>query len=1350
MELPPFDYTLHEENCGIEWKNWHRSFEWYLKANRIVDDDDKFVKLMHLAGRKVQEIFDTLPAPSNVIDIPRGPLATGFVPQLTEYELALEKLNEFFEPKKNSTYERHVFRQIQQEQDEKIGIFAMKLRTQAERCEFGDTLNDNIKDQIIAKCASTKLRRDLLKLGDAKLDVVLKTANIFESVEAQSKTLSHGETKQMSTGDNVNKIDSRASFRQNQVKDKQNECTRCGYNGHRAQDDKCPAKGKLCNKCGGKDHFSRKCRSKKRARPFNNKSSQDNVDFRANTKSEFSEIPMKKTKSDENETVKLVNAYDSNVKDEYIFCITSGKSDNEIGCKVGGVPINVVIDSGSKYNIMGHKTWEYLKEKKIVVSKQRKDADHEFKAYGGHPLTVVGVFETKIETAYKNCVADFYVLQDYGKVLIGYKTGIPLGIMKIGENVNAIQQNGPLSKIKGFIVDIPIREDVKPVAQPYRRVPVPLEEAVDKKIDELLEQGIIEKVHEPSKWISPLVPVPKNGDVRLCVDMRRANEAVERENHPLPTMEDFLPHIGKGKVFTKLDVKSAYHQVEISESSRPITTFITKKGLFRYTRLMFGIACAPELFQKIMEQILAGCEGCLNYMDDIIVYGETIDQLNERVKEVLNKLNEYNVVLNQEKCIFAAKELVFLGHKLTANGIMPTQDKVSAVKNFRKPSSAEEVRSFLGLMNFVGKFIPNLAEITDPLRLLIKKDEKFVWQLVQQEAFDKLKECLTGDLVLGYYNVKNRTQVYADAGPVALGAVLIQFNRLEVPRVIAYASKSLSETEKRYCQTEKEALALVWSVERFHFYLFGRTFELITDHKALETIFSTKSKPCARIERWVLRMQSYLYKVIYKPGKNNIADPLSRLVVTDNPEPCFDYATEKYVNHIVSLAVPTAIKLDEIIMASESDQVLQEVKIGLTENSWSERATVYKHFETELCFSGSILLRGNRIVMPESLRARTIELAHEGHPGITVMKRRLRTKVWWPKIDIEAENFVKKCHGCTMVSAPPPPEPLKRKMLPTEPWKDIALDFLGPLPSGHNLLVVVDYYSRFFEIDIMTKITAVETIKRLRVIFARFGRPNTITLDNGTQLSSLELKTFCDEHGIYLNHSAPYWPQENGEVERQNRSILKRLIISQNTHKEWQKELQDFLLMYRATPHSTTMKTPSEMMFGRTINDKLPQINDKLAMVLDEETRDRDKISKQKGKQYADGKRHAKENTIAIGDLVWLKNIIKTNKLMAPFEPVTFKVIGRSGSELLVENPETKARYRRNVAHVILAPSHDEKKVEAEQESTADQEEAEPAQQHNPGNTKSNAYHGRITRKRAALDDGKGNDDEEPPAHKRA
>lgn len=630
----------------------------------------------------------------------------------------------------------------------------------------------------------------------------------------------------------------------------------------------------------------------------------------------------------------------------------------------------------------------------------------------------------------------------------------------------------------------------------------------------------------------------------------------------------------------------------------------------------------------------------LLYIDDIIVYGSTKEEHDDRLKKVTDTLKENHVELNYEKCIFGVSEIMFLGHKLTRKGIYPDGDKLETIKNFREPKTMEETRSFLGLVDYVAKFLPDLATATEPLRKLTRKNEKFEWKSPQETAFRNIKNMMSKSTFLGYFNIRDKTQVIADASPVGLGAVLIQING-NGPRVISFASKSLSDVEKRYAQTEKEALALVWSVERFHYYLFGREFDLITDHKPLEVIFGPRSKPCARIERWVLRLQSYAYRVIYKPGKSNIADPLSRLVVY-KPSDQQGSNIEQYINMIVSMAAPTAVRLDEIEKASAASDEIKAVKKGIYSNKWDETAMPFKIFGNELCFSGNILLRGTRIVVPEELRERVIAAAHEGHPGICVMKRRLRTKVWWPKIDQQAEKCVQKCHGCTLVSAPSAPEPLRRTTLPSEAWQHLAIDFLGPLPSGHNLLVLVDYFSRYIEIEIMKIIDSTETIRRLRKIFARFGLPLSITADNGRQFISDEFKSYCRVNNIKLINTIPYWPQQNGEVERQNRSILKRLTISQNTGGSWMDDLQEYLLMYRATPHSTTLRTPSEMLFGRNIRDKIPEIHQPLE--TDEGVKDRDREKKEKERVYADKRRGARETSIEVGDEVLAKRQTNANK----------------------------------------------------------------------------------------------------------
>ena len=821
-------------------------------------------------------------------------------------------------------------------------------------------------------------------------------------------------------------------------------------------------------------------------------------------------------------------------------------------------------------------------------------------------------------------------------------------------------------------------------------------------MDELEEMGIIEKVNEPSPWISAMVVDGANREeIRLCIDLRQANKAVIRERHPLPTMECFLPKIGKSIIFSRLDLCKAFHQLLLSEKSRYITTFITSRGLYRYTRLMFGISCAPEIFQKTFERILLGCEGVINFIDDILIYAPSKEVHDIRLDAVLKRLKEYNVTLNDKKCVYGVPELEYLGFNLSGRGLDISVSKLEAIKAVRPPKDSAEVRSFLGLVQYIAKFIPNMSTVNEPLRRLLKKGAFFVWSEEQQQAFDKLKHILMDKKTLGYYNSKNKTRVIADASPVGLGAVLVQLDGSEY-RIICYASKSLSNQERRYAQTEKEALALVWAVEKFHMYLYGITFELITDHRPLEVLFGPNSRPCARIERWVLRMQSYSYVVIYQPGKSNIADPLSRMCVESRAaDESFDEATEIYVQYVANSARPIAISMRKLEEESEKDEEILAVKNAIESGIWPEGLRRYKLIENELCFSDNILLRGTRVVIPQSLQEHTLQLAHEGHPGIVAMKQRLRSKVWWYGVDKMAENTVKKCMGCLLDSRPDPPVPMKRRDLPKGPWTDLAIDYLGPLPGGEYILVVVDYYSRYVVAVVMKEITSKSTIRELCKIFSLFGNPITITADNGRQFVSNEFSGYCKTEGIILNTTIPYWPQQNGEVERQNRSLLKRIRISHAEGSDWEEEMDRYLMMYRSILHSTTGKSPSELMFGRNIRDKLPSWEKRFE---DEEMRDRDREQKDKGKERADRKRRAKMSEVRTGDTVLMKRTKKTNKLDMNFEPEKFKVLSRSDGDTTLRG-ESGRMFRRNVADLKVVPLDSERNVEESNSEREDEDE---------------------------------------------
>lgn len=363
----------------------------------------------------------------------------------------------------------------------------------------------------------------------------------------------------------------------------------------------------------------------------------------------------------------------------------------------------------------------------------------------------------------------------------------------------------------------------------------------------------------------------------------------------------------------------------------------------------------------------------------------------------------------------------------------------------------------------------------------------------------------------------------------------------------------------------------------------------MTDCKALEYLFTHRSRPCARIERWVLRLQAFDYQVVHIPGERNLADVLSRLSTL--PVFPFDPAEELMIRNIaMSAATAAALKWEDIAEKSRTDPEIQLVLKCLDEDNAKELPLAFRIVANELCRFGDILLRVDRIVVPELLRDQVLRIAHEGHIGVRMMKLHLRGVVWWPKMDFAVEAFIKKCRGCILVAAPEPPEPMVRKDIPNGPWEDIAIDFLGPLPNGQTLLVAVDYYSRYIEVCDMKQISAKETIDQLSTIFSRFGIPLSLRADNGPQLNSSceEFKAFCEELGIKLVNTIPYWPQQNGEVERQNRSILKRLRIAQELGHDWKKILSQYILTYHATIHPTTGRSPSELMFGRRIRSKLP------------------------------------------------------------------------------------------------------------------------------------------------------------------
>ncbi|XP_062712180.1 uncharacterized protein LOC134289752 [Aedes albopictus] len=562
-----FQTSVESSQLPVAWSKWKRDLESYFEAENIVSQYQRKAKLLYLGGPDLRDIFDNLPDVDNVPHVLVDP---------PYYDTAISKLDAHFEPFRRRTYERHQFRQIAQKPTERFSDFVLRLRTQVKRCEYSQP-DEMVVDQIVEKCTSNKLRQKLLK-RDMFLDEVEALGTSLEESERQLKEFNrvphesinrlsfrnqnHGHPSSFSNRQGVPKIpyqwtNNRYSYSRGGLNQSRSEpvCFACGKKGHVKGAEGCPASRAQCLKCRGFGHFARQCLK----RPNND---------------QRGPVPVKR--------IRAVHEKDEQNKDDdgYIF-YAMGR--NTFMFQIGDVEVPMVIDSGAAANIISITVWEEMKRLGAKVSNMSTMVDKDFTSYAStKPMEILGSFTATVQGGGRRTEATFYVAKKGQQCLLGDQTAKELSVLKVGFDVGNVEQQQEFTKFKGVVVEIPIDEEVQPVQQPYRRVPFALEEKVEEKLRMMLAQGIIERVRGPSRWVSPMVPVLKDsGEIRLCIDMRRANQAIIRETHPLPTVEELLGSVSGATVFSKLDVKDAYHQLEISEKSRTITTFITKSGLFR-------------------------------------------------------------------------------------------------------------------------------------------------------------------------------------------------------------------------------------------------------------------------------------------------------------------------------------------------------------------------------------------------------------------------------------------------------------------------------------------------------------------------------------------------------------------------------------------------------------------------------------------------------------------------------------------------------------------------------------------------------------------------------------------------
>ncbi|UYV78935.1 hypothetical protein LAZ67_17000317, partial [Cordylochernes scorpioides] len=718
-------------------------------------------------------------------------------------------------------------------------------------------------------------------------------------------------------------------------------------------------------------------------------------------------------------------------------------------------------------------------------------------------------------------------------------------------------------------------EGAKPIKHKPYRVSAKEREIIKEQIDEMLRDGIIRPSSSP--WSFPVILVKKrDGKYRFCVDYRKLNDVTVKDVYPIPRIDEVLDTLQGSKYFSAIDLKSGYWQVEVEEKDKEKTAFTTAHGLYEFNVMPFGLCNAPATFERNMENMLGNLRWqiCLCYLDDVIIYSSDFSTHLKRIEAVLKCFREANLKLNNKKCQFAFEELEILGHITNQHGIKPAEQNIKAIRDFPRPKKIKEVQSFLGMCSYYRKFIKGFSKIADPLTSLIKKNVPFTWTENQEKAFQTLKVALINPPILGHFDPNAITYIHTDASNIGLGATLVQkFGDKE--KVISYLSRTLSKPEQNYSTTEKECLAVVWSMSKLRPYLYGRHFKIVTDHHALCWLKNLKD-PTGRLARWALKIQEYNFEIIHKSGKKHLdADGLSRGPLPENE---WDEDYERlFLNQIID-------EKDDFIENIKEN--LSGNKRSITQNFKEENGCLYKKNPNP---EGRAWL----LVVPKKRRKEVMSEYHNhmlnGHLGVARTTYRLKNKYYWPSMLRDVSEFVKTCHLCqSRKGSNHLPSGLLQPIPPANyPFERIGIDFVGPLPSTKRrrkwIIVLTDYYTKYAE----TKAVSEATVKEVSTfliehIILRHGAPRFLISDRGSQFTSNLMKEVMKMCKVKHCFTTSYHPQTNGLTERLNRTLINMISMYVNTdQKNWDEILPFITHAYNTTIQETTGYSPFFLLFGR-------------------------------------------------------------------------------------------------------------------------------------------------------------------------
>ena len=744
----------------------------------------------------------------------------------------------------------------------------------------------------------------------------------------------------------------------------------------------------------------------------------------------------------------------------------------------------------------------------------------------------------------------------------------------------------PPQPMKGqdMTIELDTSREIRPKkVHTCKKLPIHWEVEAQKLIDQLVSDGVIEKVtEETSDWVSPAFFVPKSGNkLRLVTDFTHLNKYVKRPVHPFPSATEIVQRIPKGaKFFAKLDALQGYHQVPLAPESRHLTTFLLPMGKFRYKRGPMGLRSTNDVYCAKSDKTIEDVEDAQKIVDDILLPACTEDVLLSQIRQVLTNCRRFNVAISLKK-LEVGTNINFAGFSLSPAGLLPDSDKIKALSDFPMPSNLTNLRSFLGLANQLGGFIENLASKTAPLRGLLKKGVSFTWTTDHTNAFLSLRRELASPSLISYFDPSLETVLLSDASCLhGLGFALMQYSDEGVAKLVQCGSRSLSSAETRYAPIELECLGIAWAVEKCSHFLLGHPkFTVITDHQPLRGIFQKDLSEIInkRLQRFRERLMPYVFDLNWKAGKLNlIADAFSRSPVSSAD---LFQGEDHSIRTIASFDSPLKECLYEASSHSDYKAVLNLIidrkdPADLHPNHPCQQYASIWHSLSLSLDKRFIVYNGSKILVPNQARHSVLSFLHKGHCGFSKTKLLLQDLYFWPGMVTDLKNLISNCDKCATFSPSQRAEPL---ILTAGkfPFERVGIDLF--FAHGSNYLLLIDSFSGFPFVAKLNSLTSSSICKQLLRWFWDFGFPKFVRTDGGPQFRS-EFNSFCSAHSIQRELSSPYNPSSNGLAESGVKQ-MKYLTLKCSSETSF----REALLVWRNTPRADGY-SPAQLFFGFTLN----------------------------------------------------------------------------------------------------------------------------------------------------------------------